>query len=90
MTAASGSFSLKYTKRAQKDIQQLDKIAKRRLAESLDRFRRDPLLYAVKLTKSGVEGEYRFRVGNYRVLFNLNDTELVIMRVAHRSEVYKR
>lgn len=87
---SSGGFRLDYTQRAQKDIEKLDKITKRRLVENLLRFRSDPLHYSTKLVKSKVSGEYRFRVGNYRVLFRLSGRVIQVMRVAHRREVYER
>jgi len=33
--------------------------------------------------------EYRLRVGNYRVLFEIEGTSLVIYRIKHRNEAYK-
>ncbi len=33
-------------------------------------------------------GEWRIRVGNYRMCYRIDDSEVVITRVAHRSEVY--
>ena len=33
--------------------------------------------------------EYRLRVGNYRVLFEIEGTNLVIYRVKHRREAYQ-
>lgn len=43
-----------------------------------------------KLT--GKDDEYRLRVGDYRVLFYINDEEqtLKIARVLHRKEAYKK
>lgn len=39
----------------------------------------------------GGDGEMRIRVGDYRVVYDLHDDELVILilRVAHRREVYR-
>lgn len=33
--------------------------------------------------------EYRLRVGNYRLLFALEDNKIVIYRVQHRKDSYK-
>jgi len=33
--------------------------------------------------------EYRLRVGNYRVLFDLNDNIISVYRVSHRKDIYK-
>ncbi len=32
--------------------------------------------------------EYRLRVGNYRVLFEIENATIVIYRIRHRKEVY--
>jgi mRNA interferase RelE/StbE len=43
-----------------------------------------------KLT--GGNDEWRFRVGDYRVVYTIDDTELLaeVTRIRHRSEVYER
>ena len=33
--------------------------------------------------------EYRLRVGNYRVLFEIEEDKIIIYRIAHRKESYK-
>ena len=36
-------------------------------------------------------GAFRIRVGDYRVLYEINDSELIVLvvKIAHRSTVYK-
>ena len=40
---------------------------------------------------SATENAYRIRVGDYRVLYEIQDRRLVVLvvRVAHRREVYR-
>lgn len=33
--------------------------------------------------------EYRLRVGNYRVLFEIENKNIIVYRVRHRREVYR-
>lgn len=33
--------------------------------------------------------EYRLRVGNYRVLFEVQGNEVIIYRIRHRKDIYK-
>ncbi len=33
--------------------------------------------------------EYRLRVGNYRVLFEVEDADVVIYRIKHRKDIYR-
>ncbi|MCK4983699.1 MAG: type II toxin-antitoxin system RelE/ParE family toxin [Victivallaceae bacterium] len=33
--------------------------------------------------------EYRLRVGNYRILFEIENNKLIVYRIKHRKNVYK-
>nr|WP_277988961.1 type II toxin-antitoxin system RelE/ParE family toxin [Enterococcus sp. MJM16] len=35
-------------------------------------------------------GQWRYRIGNYRVIVNINDNELIVLtlEVGHRREIY--
>lgn len=48
----------------------------------------DPLQYAVKLTDPSI-GTYRFRIGDYRVVFDIINDEIVVLAVGHRREIYR-
>jgi mRNA interferase RelE/StbE len=82
------AYKLVYTDRAVKDIKKLDIIARRRLRKALEKLSISPLKYSTKLINSKI-GEYRFRIGDYRVIFDLVDGEIVILRVGHRREIYR-
>jgi mRNA interferase RelE/StbE len=47
------------------------------------------LRFAEKLSDP-ILGEYRFRIGDYRVIFDIQEDEIIILRVGHRREIYKR
>ncbi len=83
------NFRLIYTRRAVRDIEGLDPRVKDRIGKTLLRYEKDPLRHAEKLTHSDL-GSYRFRVGDYRVVFDLEGEEIVVLRVGHRREIYKR
>ena len=82
-------YRLTYTERAIKDIRKLELKIKERIGKTLLRYAGDPLKHAEKLTESRL-GEYRFRLGDYRAIFDLEDDEIVILRVGHRRDIYKR
>ena len=82
-------YKLVYTYRADKDIKRLDKPIKSRIGKALIRYKEDPFKYAESLSDSTL-GTYRFRVGDYRIIFDIEDTNIVILRVGHRKEIYKR
>lgn len=83
------NFRLIYTRRAVRDIEGLDPGVKDRIGKTLLRYEKDPLRHAEKLSHSDL-GSYRFRVGDYRVVFDLEGEEIVVLRVGHRREIYKR
>jgi len=82
-------FKLVYTYRADKDIQTLDTPIKHRIGKALLKYREDPFRYAERLIDSTL-GTYRFRVGDYRIIFDIEDTTIIILRVGHRKAIYKR
>ncbi|MEI8232758.1 MAG: type II toxin-antitoxin system RelE/ParE family toxin [bacterium] len=79
---------LLYTKSSVKDIKKLDTIGKKRLKKKLELLATDPLHYSKKLIHSDL-GSYRYRVGDYRIIFDLDGKNIVILRVGHRHEIYK-
>jgi len=82
------TYRLIYTNRAVKDIEKIDVVAKRRLKKALEKLVLSPETCSTKLIDPKI-GEYRFRVGNHRVIFDLVDEKIVILRVSHRREIYR-
>jgi mRNA interferase RelE/StbE len=82
-------YRLVYTRRAVKDIEGSDPSVRERLGKALLRCEEDPLRHVEKLTQSKL-GSYPFRIGDYRVVFDLERDEIIVLRVGHRREIYKR
>ncbi len=78
-----------YTHRASRDIQGLEENVKKRIGKALKRYGEEPFKYASKLTDPAL-GSYRFRVGDYRVVFDIEDDEIVVLRVGHRKDIYRK
>jgi mRNA interferase RelE/StbE len=83
------TYKLVYTQRAIKDIRKLEQISKKRIGRALVRYEEDPLKYAEKLIDPRL-GTYRFRIGDYRVVFDLKGNEIIVLRVGHRKDIYKK
>jgi mRNA interferase RelE/StbE len=81
-------YGLIYTKSAWQDIKKLDRVAQKKLAKALERLREKPFFYAKKLILPQLGG-YRYRIGNYRVIFDIEDKKIIILRVGHRKEIYR-
>ena len=87
MSSAS-RWEILYTRRAVKDIEALDRVAKKRLAGRMEVLRLDPLGLSKKLVNAKI-GHYRYRVGDYRVVFDLSGASLIVLRVGHRRDIYR-
>lgn len=85
-------FEIVVTANARRDIRRLDKQTAQRLHKKLGRWEQSgqPLKTAARLTKPA-DAQYRLRVGNYRVLFDVDNKRnlLVILKVQHRSQAYR-
>ena len=81
-------YKIVYTSRAAKDLAKLEPSAKERIRETLERYMEAPLDYARKMVDPAL-GSYRFRIGDYRIIFDIESEELVILRVGHRREIYR-
>jgi mRNA-degrading endonuclease RelE of RelBE toxin-antitoxin system len=83
------SYSLLLTEKVQKQLSKLSKVNASRIADKLAAIKEDPHHYA-----EPCEGYpyYHQRIGQYRVIFVLNDTKRVIevLKIGPRRNVYDR
>ena len=84
----SRTFEIVYTKSAATDIKKLDAVAKKRLRLKIERYLKNPLEYATKLINPAL-GSYRWRVGNYRIIFDIDGNKIVVLKVGHRKDIYR-
>jgi mRNA interferase RelE/StbE len=75
---------------SKKDLDKLDRVTRQRIAKKLQYFLRqeDPSVYTRQLVHSSI-GSYRFRVGHYRIVFDLEGGTIQVVSVKHRKDVYK-
>jgi len=76
------------TRRALKDLNNIEKGIQNRILTKLREYERDPFKYGRKLTSPKI-GTYRFRIGDYRIIFDIDGENIVILRIGHRKDVYK-
>ncbi len=82
-------YNLVYTHRAFKDIRGFEENVKKRIGKALERYSENPLKYASRLIDSKL-GMYRFRIGDYRVIFDIEDEKIIVLRVGHRKDIYRK
>ncbi len=83
------TYEVLFSDLAVKQLKKLDEDIRRRIIATLERIRIRPEAYLRKLV--GDEG-YRMRVGEYRVIVDLDKEKLIILvlRMGHRRNVYEQ
>ena len=76
---------------ASKALRKLDKPVRERIAAAIDALADDPRPAGIKAIV-GERSSFRMRVGDYRVLYEVEDDQLVVLvvKIGHRSTVYDR
>ena len=84
------SFSIRIKESAAKELRRVARPDRVRIAAAIDRLAETPHLGAA--LKGDLRGLRRLRVGDYRVVYEVRDEELVVLlvRVAHRRDAYRR
>ena len=76
---------------AARELRKFDPTVRRRIQAALDLLATEPRPPAATRLVGGA-GEWRVRTGNYRIVYEINDDQLLVLvlRMAHRREVYDR
>ncbi len=72
---------------ARKDLKSISEPFKTKVEKKILELKKFPNLTNIKKL-TNFEPAYRYRIGDYRVLFDIEDDNLIIGRVLHRKESY--
>lgn len=75
---------------AARELRKFDPQARRRIQAAIELLATEPRPPAATRLVGGA-GEWRVRTGDYRIVYEINDDELVVLvlRVGHRREIYQ-
>jgi mRNA interferase RelE/StbE len=84
------SYQVVLSKSAKHDLSKLDKTLQQNMANHLQSLTTDPRPHGVTKLR-GTEDEWRIRVGDYRIIYEIDDNKQIvaILRIRHRREVYR-
>ncbi len=73
-----------------RDLKKIPKLVQKFIFNKLDFYVKseNPFKFAESL-KDKVVGDYRFRIGDYRAIFDVKDNKIIILRIGNRKDVYK-
>ncbi|MDJ0601720.1 MAG: type II toxin-antitoxin system RelE/ParE family toxin [Crocosphaera sp.] len=84
------SYNIIISKSVQKQIDSLSDELRIRILEKVKKLKEEPRPQGVIKLK-GYTKEYRLRIGNYRVRYEIDDSNktILLLQCKHRSEVYR-
>ena len=82
-------YKLIFDEEAIKFLDKLPKDVSKRIFNKIQQTKEDPHRYFEKLTNGK---EYKLRVGDYRVIADINDSKITIyvILIGHRKNIYKK
>lgn len=82
-------YAVEFLPSAAKALAKLDRATQVRIGRRIDRLGDNPRRESMKLR--GADDIWRARVGDYRILYRIEDALLVVLiiRIAHRREAYR-
>ncbi len=83
-------YEVRFRKSAGKDLQRLDTTIQRRVLKAAELLADEPRPVGCKKLH-GSEDAYRIRVGDYRIVYTVEDAVRIVAieRIRHRREVYR-
>lgn len=82
-------FNVGYSNRAKKFLEKADKILVKRLIEKIEKLKKDPIIPDTKKIE-GSKGLFRVRVGDYRILYEIDHKNnlIGIVKIDKRPKIY--
>jgi mRNA interferase RelE/StbE len=85
-------YKLVFLRSAEKEFKKLDFVVQKQIRSKLETLCSNPMALEnnIKALKGEYQGKYRLRVSQYRVIFQIKESQLIIIivRIRHRREVY--
>jgi len=81
------TYEIIFSDRALRQLKKLEKNMQERIISVLERIRVRPEAYVTKLVR---DPGYKLRVGNYRVIMDIENEMLriLVLKVGHRKNIY--
>lgn len=82
-------YQVVLTRQAAKQLEALDRVAARRIQGAIELLGQNP--YPPKALKLAGRGGHRVRIGDYRLLYDVIDDQLIVqvLSLGHRRDIYR-
>jgi len=78
-----------YTHKVAEDLRKLPRLVQKRIAKKMRFYARqeNPLKFDKRLIDHR-EGEFRFRIGDYRIIFDVKGNAIYVLKIDKRDKAY--
>ncbi len=83
-------YTVKIANRAQKELKKVSPPYQNKIVKAIKELASNPMPAGVKKLKGQIN-QYRVRVADYRIIYEVHGTEMIILvvKVGHRKSVYQ-
>ena len=84
-------WRIRITTKAQRDFKKLDPVVRKRIETAIYKLETDRMPQQFKPLVGRAISQFRLRVGDWRVLYDLygEDEVVLILRIGHRRDIYR-
>lgn len=79
-------YEVVWDSKAVDELDKLDSSVARRIAKKVEELRENLLSQDIKKLKGS--SDFRLRVGDYRVIFEIDGSKIKILKLGHRQNIY--
>ena len=82
-------YNIVYKKSVQRDLKKLSKAEARRVLNQVEE-ELSKIADTYPVLKGPFKGLRKYRIGDYRVIYAILANEVLVLRIGHRKQVYKK
>ncbi|KAA3642033.1 MAG: type II toxin-antitoxin system RelE/ParE family toxin [Chloroflexi bacterium] len=88
MPDQASNYSIEVTRKFLKDLRKIPRHEQVRIRRALGEIETNP--FRGRKVVGAELGQYRWRVGNYRIRYDIGDELVVVLRVLKREDAYRQ
>jgi mRNA interferase RelE/StbE len=83
-------YGIRYHPEVARDVVKFPNTIKTRIKKAIEqRLLVDPIKYGEPLRRT-LQGYRKLRVGDYRIIYKIEKRAIIVLKIGHRKEVYKK